>query len=524
MRNKVLFISHEATLTGAPIILQQVVRFAVEHGVEAHVVIVNRKEKNFLEEFKAHAKTVILAWEARDEDYPEGIDLIYSNTITNGQFVESLDYPNIPVITHVHELTDSIIYYGQANVEAVLNQTDCFITCSNSTMLHLHNNFGVFEDSIVTVPSFVDFESVDERAVECISDETIASIFQEDRFVVLSCGWASQRKGTDLFIKTAESIPQYIKGREVHFVWVGGNTDSYTHALELGIQQRIHFTGPLKNPFPLYEKSDIFLLTSREDPFPLVMLESAGLGKPVLGFTGSGGVDDLASLGAAKLVAPLDATKLAAEVTLLLSRGKMRKKLGEKSKKIVRERFSKSVCLEQILSSINSGIIKKPGNINYRENGESIWLNNNKAITNGKICVFYGRTAKDCKCIGFDRTGLVRMQIEVPYVDVVRFDPDYIPGLFTFKKFKIIGEEGEVLFDWAELDHRSKLSYGGTCKLFGDSEALQIISNGNDPQIFVNIEEHDENHKRIKIIFDMNFDNISDKYSKRLNEMIEIDR
>jgi glycosyltransferase involved in cell wall biosynthesis len=37
---------------------------------------------------------------------------------------------------------------------------------------------------------------------------------------------------------------------------------------------------------------DVFFLSSREDPFPLVMLEAAHVGKPIVGVRASGGVND----------------------------------------------------------------------------------------------------------------------------------------------------------------------------------------------------------------------------------------
>ena len=36
----------------------------------------------------------------------------------------------------------------------------------------------------------------------------------------------------------------------------------------------------------------MFFLSSREDPFPLVMLEAAHVGKPIVGVRASGGVND----------------------------------------------------------------------------------------------------------------------------------------------------------------------------------------------------------------------------------------
>ncbi len=43
---------------------------------------------------------------------------------------------------------------------------------------------------------------------------------------------------------------------------------------------------------PYFEAMDVFFLSSREDPFPLVMLEAAHVGKPIVGVRASGGVSD----------------------------------------------------------------------------------------------------------------------------------------------------------------------------------------------------------------------------------------
>ena len=43
-----------------------------------------------------------------------------------------------------------------------------------------------------------------------------------------------------------------------------------------------------------YAAMDVFALTSREDPFPLVMLEAGGHGLPTVCFAGAGGAEEFA--------------------------------------------------------------------------------------------------------------------------------------------------------------------------------------------------------------------------------------
>ena len=78
----------------------------------------------------------------------------------------------------------------------------------------------------------------------------------------------------------------------MHFVWIGGVSDGPVwgklmhDAARAGVADCVHFLGVHKDPFQLFAALDIFLLTSRKDPFPLVMLENATAGKPIVCFQG----------------------------------------------------------------------------------------------------------------------------------------------------------------------------------------------------------------------------------------------
>ena len=67
-------------------------------------------------------------------------------------------------------------------------------------------------------------------------------------------------------------------------------------------KERVIFTGFVKDPQNYFATFDLFALTSREDPFPLVALEAASLGKPVICFENAGGMPEFIETDAGSIV------------------------------------------------------------------------------------------------------------------------------------------------------------------------------------------------------------------------------
>jgi glycosyltransferase involved in cell wall biosynthesis len=61
---------------------------------------------------------------------------------------------------------------------------------------------------------------------------------------------------------------------------------------ELALPDRLIFLGPQQDMGRCFAASDIFFLPSREDPFPTTVLEAMAYGLPVVGFAGSGGIEE----------------------------------------------------------------------------------------------------------------------------------------------------------------------------------------------------------------------------------------
>lgn len=74
---------------------------------------------------------------------------------------------------------------------------------------------------------------------------------------------------------------------------------------------KIHLVPVKTDAKPYFEMADVFFLSSREDPFPLVMLEAASLGIPMVGFRGTGGIEDFSKDLGSMLIDDLDESEAA---------------------------------------------------------------------------------------------------------------------------------------------------------------------------------------------------------------------
>ena len=118
-----------------------------------------------------------------------------------------------------------------------------------------------------------------------------------DLFV--ACGTVFHRKGVDLFIDIAQAVLKH-KPNAI-FIWIGKFTsDRYCEGsimdelTKRDLRGKVIFTGEVARPDIIIAQAKAFLLTSRDDPMPKVLMEALALGKECIAFD-VGGVSELLS-------------------------------------------------------------------------------------------------------------------------------------------------------------------------------------------------------------------------------------
>ena len=388
---RVLFVAHEATRTGAPIMLLHFLRWIREHtDLEFEVLLLSGGA--MVAEFSAVATTHLLsargmapvtyveagmvrAGLSRSADTMKlgrlrrasrnltGYDALYLNSATSALALRFL--PEIPpvVFSHVHELDSTFAYwFPEEQRNAMLSKTDWFVTCADAVSRNLVAAHGVERSRIRRHYEFIN-PPIAEREGSLAARRDLG--IPDTAFVVGSVGQVIWRKAPDLFLQAAADLRRRRPDIDAHFVWIGGVdprdlTPVATDLVRLGLADRMHFVGEVAAPADLLATFDVFCLTSREDPFPLVMLEAAALGVPVVSFANGGAVEfaapDADGRPRAVIVPYLDAEAMAAAIAELADDDLERKLLGARGRDRVLAEHTVEVAAPALYEDLVAGI------------------------------------------------------------------------------------------------------------------------------------------------------------------------
>jgi len=163
-------------------------------------------------------------------------------------------------------------------------------------------------------------------------------------FIIGGAGFVDYRKGFDLYLETAKKLINENYQTDFKFIWVGGfgrNIQKMVadYIRSHNLTNHVFFLGEKKNPYPYYQMFDLFYLTSREDPFPLVMLENASLGKTIIGFRGTGGFEEFVDYDSDLLIDSFDIQQATDVIIKLKNNETTSAKVGNRLKNKVYEKY-----------------------------------------------------------------------------------------------------------------------------------------------------------------------------------------
>ena len=364
----ILFVSHDAHKGGAQSALLSTLEWFKEH-TSLSIKVLCLDGGILLPRFQALADTVVLnqlqnSWNGNTEDLTKRLldfcgwkpDLIYGNTVAAGKAYPWLHTLGVPILTHVYELEMSIQRYAANWIGDVLEYSAQYITPSNAVKENLVKNHLVDANKIAVVHGAVSdeplvlYESAEEK-----QRERKKLGLDVEKSLIIGCGLGMPfRKGADLFIELGDLLRQ--QGRtDFHLYWIGDFEDSESdprygawaeHRAKLAknnLGDFVTFLGYKENFREYFRVADIFLLPSREDPLPLVAIEAAKCGLPLVCFADAGGTPDLVGTDAG-FVVPFEKTGMMAEKILeLMDVPGLRSAMG----RCARERFLAEFTLEK---------------------------------------------------------------------------------------------------------------------------------------------------------------------------------
>ena len=379
MTDRWLVLAHEATNSGAPRMLLEVLRgvratrgpdwrceILLDHGGPlaeelATLGPVQRLTPHWAEGMDPLARSLrflvdrpwlkprrlrraVRNWEA------QGGGVIYSNTATNGRLLAELPASAGPVITHVHELEYSLQRFNRPqDLAATLARTNLFLAVSTAVAADLRAR-GVPAKRVLVVPNFLPELPALPDVVAAHAEVCRRLQFAPETRLITGCGHIDPLKGTDLFVDAVKQVAASTTD-PVAGVWLGGDIDRYfAQRVRSAAGGCMHFIGEVPDAALYFAASEVVAVTSRVESFSRVALEAAALGRPVLAYAAARGPADL--LPAEALISELSAKAMATAVTRVLADPAGARRQGESLRRCVAEGFLAKHWIGRLLDAM----------------------------------------------------------------------------------------------------------------------------------------------------------------------------
>jgi glycosyltransferase involved in cell wall biosynthesis len=283
-------------------------------------------------------------------------DLVYGNTIVSLPWLKIFKEDcSIKTLCCIHELSYALNhFFNNEYLEKTLNLVDSIIAVSGAVKENLVNTFNLPVDKVQLHYEFIDTDKLPSINKNIRTDLNI----KPHEFIIGMGGSPSWRKGTDLIIPLTIKLIELYPDFKFRILWLGaGSENEFVKQLlydadKCGISERQIFLESKPNPLDFINLSDVFVLLSREDPFPLIVLEAAFLKKPIIAFENSGGIPEFVAQGAGLQAPYLNITEVAELIYKLSKDEELSNKLGKKGKELAISKYSSSVISPQIYGSI----------------------------------------------------------------------------------------------------------------------------------------------------------------------------
>jgi glycosyltransferase involved in cell wall biosynthesis len=372
---RILFVGHDASRTGAPIILLHLLRWFRENRpdrpfdllllkggeIEAdyrevcdvHVMPPKRAPRGAADLVRKVRRRLGLPQRLAKNDVPDlpiRPDIVVGNTILSLPVLDHFSRGGLATVGWLHEMERLILdHYSPGQFRRLCDRVDRLIFASERAA-EVKQRFAVCSPHEIIYDFAPPMDSGGEP------DEVLRGI-PPGAFVVLGCGTVEPRKGVHLFAEVGSELTR--KFADMYFIWLGARiseTDGYARHVEAAAagNERIIFAGQRADVRAYFERADLFALTSLEDPFPMVVMQAANFAAPTVCFARGGGIPEFVRDDAGAAVPLGDAGAFADAVEQFYKDREKLKLAGETAKRKFETDFSMENSCRRIASVIDS--------------------------------------------------------------------------------------------------------------------------------------------------------------------------
>ncbi len=325
---QILIVTHDCHPHGAQLLILETAKIFKSLGFRVNILALDGGK--LIADFAQVGKTVnaMHIGETALEDFlaalrTDGTLEAITSTVVSGRIVAQLKKHEFNVLCLIHELPGVIHNLKQeVNAGLIARYADKVVFPAEMVSKRFNEIVEVPPSKIVIRPQGVLRKNpYKHRRSEAHRDICRKHNLPPGTQIVLSIAYVDARKGPDLFVEIAAQVIK-IKPQTT-FVWIGHSEIEMETAIrnrieKLGLQNNILFIGFEREPMAYYAAASVYALTSREDPFPNVVLESVEVNVPVVSFEGACGANDFIIKNGGRVANYLDTQDFSGKVCELL--------------------------------------------------------------------------------------------------------------------------------------------------------------------------------------------------------------
>ena len=212
------------------------------------------------------------------------------------------------------------------------NLVDRIVLVSKELQDIMEEDYQIRKDKMITLYNGIEIEKIREKKDKIIHD--YKEIFNNTKIIkFITVGRLHDDKGHDYLIEAFCKVRKEIKSSKLIIIGDG----PLKHELETtikrkGIENEIILLGLKKNPFKYLAKSDIFILSSKNEGFPNVLIEALACGLPIISTNCKTGPNEILEGGTyGLLVNVMDSENMAEKMIYLAKNKELMKKYSQKS-------------------------------------------------------------------------------------------------------------------------------------------------------------------------------------------------
>ncbi|MBI1803905.1 MAG: glycosyltransferase family 4 protein [Ignavibacteriae bacterium] len=370
---KILFLSHSTSLTGAPLLLHNIAALLDRSRYEPCFVVPDNGP--LAEHFRALGTTIVAPLFPDELKYWRELkriarrvnllrtlrpDLVYCNTIHPAKWLVYARLLGIPTVTHVHEL--SMGFGSLSGIEHLLVRrfSDRFIAVSNAVMQYLIIEQHIHPGRISLVHAGINVEAFSSQSHNTRLKESLGI---EGSLVIGTVGRITHMKGSDLFLQMAARLKSIVPSSPLKFLVIATTEDREFYRMFRLLCTSLHLDDDLvlienvQNVKEYYPLMDVYVSTAREDPFPLVILEAMASRLPIVAFA-VGGIPEAVTPDCGILVESSNLKAMKDAITTLVQNPERRAALGTAARARVEEHFNIVRNIKKFEEIIDAVLVK----------------------------------------------------------------------------------------------------------------------------------------------------------------------